>query len=125
MTEVIEAPIFLSADARQKVVPLEWPLSFQGRDYEAVVVRRMTVQQIADFAESIKGKAADERVHFPVYFDRDGNAIPTQVLDNLDPDDDDALQKVALDFLPRRFRTETASVSSPPAGEPTASSPSA
>ena len=116
----VEKPIFRAAAARQRTVTLEWPLSFQGREYETIIVKRLTVQQLADFWESLKGKPENDAVRFPIYFDHDDNAVPAEVLASLDPDDNEVLQKVVLDFLPRQFRAAAASDSSPPAGEPTA-----
>ena len=114
------APRFVSERPRAKRVPLEWPVEFGGRTYAALSIARLTAGEVAAFQKSIAALPADAPVVFPVYRDADGGPLPDGLLDALDADDRDALDKAALDFLPRRFRGAEASASAPASGEPTA-----
>lgn len=114
------APRFVGERPRVKTVPLEWPVEFAGKTYSALAIARLTAGEVADFQKSIAALPPDTPISFPVYRDADGGALPDGLLDALDADDRDALDKAALDFLPRRFRGAEANASAPEAGEPTA-----
>ncbi len=111
---------FVGDRPRIKCVPLEWPVEFGGRTYDALALARLTAGEVAAFQRSIAALPPDAPVSFPVYRLPDGGPLPDGILDALDADDRDALDKAALDFLPRRFRGAEASASPPAAGEPTA-----
>ena len=92
------------ASERVKSVPLDWPISFNGRVYDAIVLRRPTVLAVkawtnAVVAEQAKG-VADPDVVFPVF------DAPVEVLAALDPDDAAGVEEEARPFLPRRFQAE-------------------
>ena len=87
-------------------MPLEWPVEWNGRTYESVTLRRLTVAEVAAFVESLKDLPEGAKIRWPIFCDENGAPMPPEVMDALDADDSDALDKAALDFLPRRFRGE-------------------
>ncbi len=113
-------PHFATDRPRAKTVPLEWPIEFGGKTYAALAIARLTAGEVAEFQKSIANLPPDAPVTFPVFRDADGAPLPDGLLDALDADDSDALDRAALDFLPRRFRGAEATASAPAAGEPTA-----
>lgn len=116
-----DSPQFLDARPRFRVVTLEWPLSFGGKEYRDVHVVRLTAAEVSAFQEGLKALPADAEVRWPIYRDAEGAPIPDAVLDGLDDDDSLELDKAVRDFLPRRFRAAPAIASAPPSGEPTES----
>lgn len=116
-----DAPHFLDARPRFRIVTLEWPLSFGGKEYREIHVVRLTAAEVSAFQESLKSLPPDAEVRWPIYRDAEGASIPDDVLDGLDDDDSLELDKAVRDFLPRRFRAAPAIASAPPSGEPTES----
>ena len=122
------APTFIDTfppRPRARVAALEWPLSFGGKECREVHVVRLTVKEVADFIEGLSDDAGATMARLPMFRDAAGDLIPDVVLSALDDDDKFALEEVARDFLPRRFRAAPEETSAPPAGEPTAPSLSA
>ncbi|WP_222573562.1 hypothetical protein [Methylosinus sp. Sm6] len=113
------APQFVDAAARRKTIELDYPVAYEGRTYTRIHLQRMTVREVADFIESIVGK---DEIRFPLFRDDDGAHIPDAVLDGLDSDDRDVIDKAAVDFLPRRFRGVTEIASEPQVGDTIAQS---
>lgn len=111
---------FIGQASRSTAITLEWPVECDGVEYRDVVIKRMTTQEVADFVEGIASQAESARLRFPVYFHPNGHRVPDQVLDALDDDDMQKLNEVAEAFLPRRFQTALAGVSSSPNGGSTA-----
>jgi hypothetical protein len=113
-------PTFLTSADRMKCLSLAWPLSHDGREYHEVFIKRLTAREVADLLKNMKTKSEttpDEPVRWPMFFDRDGVAIPEQILDAMDDDDAFELEKVVSDFLPRRFpRGEASNDSTRPTG---------
>ena len=114
------APRFISECARAATIPLEWPIEFGGKVYDKIGIARLTAREVADFHEKMAKRAETDPFTWPVFRDTDGGALPDGLLDALDIDDRDTLDKAALDFLPRRFRGAAKSASEPPTGEPIA-----
>ncbi|WP_155931295.1 MULTISPECIES: hypothetical protein [Methylosinus] len=112
------APQFVDAAARRKTIDLAYPVTYEGRTYTRIHLQRMTVLEVGDFMESIVGK---DEIRFPLFRDDDGMHIPDAVLDGLDADDRDVIDKAAIDFLPSRFR-DVRAVSEPQAGDTIAQS---
>ncbi len=101
------APKFLGARERFRAVPLEDPLEYDGKTYSAIVVRRLTARDVADFEEFLQARLKTEpnaRIRWPLYVDANGALIPDAVMDGLDADDKFELDKVAASFLPRQYR---------------------
>lgn len=103
---------FVGGKPREEVVELDWPVEYDGKVYDRVTVRRISVEELRAFIESSADGASAARMPM---FD-----VPMAVLDALDPDDDERVMKVMRDFLPRRLRE--AAEASPQAGGDTAPS---
>ncbi|ACL55614.1 phage tail assembly protein [Methylobacterium nodulans] len=115
-----EPPVFVGGKPRSAAFPLDFPVQFQGRVYDTVVMRRPTAREVAEFYDAL---AETGFKGFPIFYTPEGDRIPFEVIENLDPDDDDRIMERLMDFLPRRMlpHTETPnSVSTPASGETTA-----
>lgn len=110
------APAFVNAAARRRSVKLQWPLEYDGRVYDEICVRRLTVAEVAAWVEGLKAGGENPHPHMPIYVDAAGAPIPDVVIDALDDDDGAALDEVVRDFLPRRFRGLQDSASGPADG---------
>ncbi len=95
-----ESSSFLGDRPREKRISLEWPKAFRGKSYAAITIKRLTVADVAAFIEKLDGG----KLRFPIFFDDEGAPVPDALLDALDDDDGEVLDREALDFLPRRFR---------------------
>lgn len=114
MTEEVKAkapakkPARIIADRpRVKVIDLQWPIEFDGREYRAIAITRLTAGEVAQFQAEIEELLKDHpdtKVRFPLFRDESGAVIPDEVMDALDDDDRFALDEAAADFLPRRYR---------------------
>ena len=100
---------------RGRLVTLEWPVVFDGRTFEAILLKRLTAREVATFMKAVGAASPDESFAWPIFFAPDGEPLPDGLLDALDDDDRLALDKAALDFLPRRFRGAETSASAPAA----------
>ncbi|MCJ2051253.1 hypothetical protein [Methylobacterium sp. J-070] len=120
----IAAPSFIGSRVRSRTVALEWPLSYGGQAYEAIVVARPTTGQLAEYFDRLMAqREASAALRFPVFFDVAGAPIPDALMDALDPDDTDKVMEVVSDFLPSRLRRLQApqpEPSPPPVGDHTA-----
>jgi hypothetical protein len=95
------APRFVGGRPRSTVVKLEYPIEFDGKVYEQITITRMTVKQLGAYIESIRNASGDPPP--PPIFD-----APREVIEALDADDSAAIDRIALDFLPRVLREATA-----------------
>jgi hypothetical protein len=88
------APRFVGAGAF-RVVTLQFPVKFEGKVYESITVRRITMKEMREFVESASegGSATTPNID-----------CPTGLLDHLDPDDFEEVDKAISDFLPRRLK---------------------
>lgn len=113
------APVFIGDKSRVETVALDWPLSYGGKTYASITLKRMTTAEVADFIDRMRkaGEAATAR--FPIFVDEAGAPIPDEVMDGLDADDMDRLNERAANFLPRRFLGAPASASPAPTGATT------
>ena len=110
---------FLSDRPRSKAIELSWPISFGGRDYQAITLIRLTAGDVAKFQEELEALLRDNpdaALRFPIFRDETGAPVPAEVLDALDDDDRFELDRAAADFLPRRFRGIAEPSSGPDAG---------
>jgi hypothetical protein len=113
------APAFLSDRPRFRVIDLEWPLAYAGKDYRAITIVRMTAADIEAYTEKLAELAKTDpnaRFRLPVYRDEAGAPVPDAVLDALDDDDRLAVDTAALDFFPRRFLSLEADATPQPSG---------
>ena len=117
MSETESTPAtYVGNRARTKTVRLEWPVAFNGKNYKAVTIARLSAAEVAEFMEQLKA-AGGKELPLPIYRDADGEQLPIEVLDKLDDDDRFVLEEAAADFLPRRFRGSPASGSDPAPGD--------
>lgn len=89
------APPRLLGD-RFEVVPLEYPIEYDGKVWTEITVRRMTLAEVRTFIKEIVADA--EKARLPMF------DAPDEVMDALDPDDEEAIGEVVDRFLPRRLR---------------------
>jgi hypothetical protein len=82
----------------EKMVPLEYPVEFDGKLHEAVRVHRVTGTEIKEYVEKLGTPDASP---FPPSID-----IPVAVWTAMDADDTESVLEASLDFLPRRMRTD-------------------
>ncbi|HWW46535.1 MAG TPA: phage tail assembly protein [Xanthobacteraceae bacterium] len=102
-----ERPQFVDAARRIKVEVLDYPVTYAGKTYDRIEIRRLTAAEVAATVEEIRKQAEEDpngNLHFPMYFDVDGQPVPQALLDGLDDDDASRIQATVNDFLPRRFR---------------------
>lgn len=97
------APRFVGDKPRSKVVPLDWPIEYDGKTYDSVTVSRLTAAQVAAFYERLREtvKQGDAPARFSMF------DVPDVVLDALDDDDAVQINEVVERFLPRGFRAAT------------------
>lgn len=97
MTETVNAPAVATLSGnRSRVVQLEYPAELAGGTMiSEVTVRRMTPAEVEDF---VAAATAGKEVRLPMF------SQPPEILDALDPDDFDELNRVATELLPRRLR---------------------
>lgn len=115
MSDQEKAPLaaarIVSSAPREKAVPLEYTVEFDGKTYTEVTLRRATGKQIEDYMDALgRGERA-----MPPMMD-----FPMEVYDAMDDDDRFAVDEAVVPFLPRRLR-----VAAEPdlhAGEPTSGS---
>ncbi|GJE00022.1 phage tail assembly protein [Methylobacterium isbiliense] len=100
---------------RSRVVLLTWPIEFEGRVISEVTVRRMSAAEVRAFVDAVTEGEANPPL--PMFEDADGRPIPAAVLDAMDNDDFDALDRVSADFLPAALRGALTSSSTPQAGD--------
>jgi hypothetical protein len=77
-----------------RVVKLEYPIEYGGKEYREIRLRRMTFLEMKEFIED----AAERDDVRPSIFD-----CPMEMLDHLDADDFENVDKAVRDFLPRRL----------------------
>lgn len=111
-----------------KAVPLEYPITFAGRDWTAIHLRRLSVAQIAAVFANHSANVAvnpDARLELPIFIDEAGADLPDGLLDQIDPDDAEVVNEAVAGFMPRRFKAPTdPSPSTPETGASTSASSS-
>lgn len=92
-----EKPVakIVRGNEREKTIPLEWEIEFEGRVYDSITIRRCTGFEISEYVLSM---AEGNAPMFP------GLDCPIAVYEALDADDFEKVDEVVRDFLPRRFR---------------------
>ena len=88
-------PKFVGDRPRFRTVPLEWPVEYDGKTYSEVSVRRMTAGEVMNFIEQATNGGSPR---LPIF------DVPPEVIDALDADDADNVNKAVNDFLPRALR---------------------
>ena len=98
----------VSDKSRFDLVELEWPVEYKGKLYSKIMLKRLTVKELADWQKSLADKKDDEEIRMPLFRDEDGGYIPEEVWEGMDVNDVDMLGEKALPFLPKRFAGLTA-----------------
>lgn len=96
-----ETPVarIVSPKVREQMVPLEYPVEFDGKTWTEIKVRRVTAGEVDAFMEEL---AADKSIMPPVV------ECPREVYDAMDDDDRYEVDRVMMDFLPRRLKVAAA-----------------
>jgi hypothetical protein len=108
MSDEVKTARIAGGAPREKSVPLEWPVEFDGKTWTAVTIRRVTGKEVEDYMEAL---GRDERPIPPMF------GCPLEVYEAMDDDDRFALDEAVIPFLPRRLRV--AAEQDPPAVVPT------
>lgn len=85
-----------SPKEREKLVPLEYPVEFDGTLWTEIRVKRITGREIEQYFESLGNGSAFK---IPPVVD-----CPIEVWDAMDADDQDSVDTVARLFMPRRLK---------------------
>lgn len=96
----------VGAVPREKLVPLEFPVEFDGTTWTEIKVRRVSGKEVDDYMEALGSGARP----MPPMF-----VCPREIYDAMDDDDRFALDEAVVPFLPRRLKA-AAEQSPPPAG---------
>jgi hypothetical protein len=107
-----DVPEFVGNRQRSRRLELGDHVKYKGKVYTALTVKRLTAQQVTQWADAVRGGDVDALLGNVV--DDDGQVVPKKVLDFLDDDDDLALNEAMSDFLPRRLSESLASDSETP-----------
>lgn len=97
---------FVNEEGRSRLVPLEYPVDFNGRLYSEIKVHRVTGGEMDAYMKSLQAGA----VSLPPVID-----CPIEVWDAMDADDQLAVDRAADAFMPRRLKALMKSA--PAAGE--------
>lgn len=89
------ARIILTED-RERMVPLKWPVEFDGKVWDQVRIRRITARELWDFAT----KASNS----PVFLMPPVVDCPLEVWEAMDADDQADIDEAAIEFMPKRLR---------------------
>jgi hypothetical protein len=89
------AKVFYSGEY-EKLVPLEWPIEFDGKVYNEIRVHRVSGKEVRDYLEALRTSEANI---LPPMID-----CPIEVWNALDADDHDAVDQAALEFTPKRLK---------------------
>lgn len=96
MTESGSTFIVTLRGNRTRSVPLEYPAELSdGTVLQEITVRRMSIVEMEAFVA-----AAKEGHDYPL----PTLSVPDAILDALDPDDFDAINRAAMEMLPRRLQ---------------------
>jgi hypothetical protein len=86
----------VSDKVRERMVPLEFPVEFDGVTYDAIRIRRVSGKQMAEFFAKVR--------------ESDGNVVPPvvdcppEVWFALDADDQFTIDQAAAEFMPKRLK---------------------
>lgn len=99
-TSVEEAPEarIVTTKKRSIVVPLDWPVEYDGKTYDSVTIRRVSGKEVEDYIDALKPTGADGPDPLPPYIN-----IPRPVWDAMDDDDQYEVDQQAKPFTPRRL----------------------
>lgn len=85
----------ISPKERSKLVPLEFPVEFDGKVWSEVEVTRINATELEEYIGAVR--RGEARMPPTV-------RCPVEVWEAMDADDQDAVDEAAMDFTPRRLR---------------------
>jgi hypothetical protein len=96
--EPVPVPIarFVGGAPRAKMIPLEWPVEFDGKLWTEIRIRRASGKEVRDYLEQLRTSEADV---LPPMID-----CPIEVWNALDADDQLTIDEAAAEFMPKRLR---------------------
>ena len=100
---------------RERLIPLQFEVEFDGELYTDIRVRRLTGAEVALYYEQVQAGYRSAR---PPTVD-----CPDEVYAALDDDDRYDVEAAAIDFLPRRLKEGIDALTSESTGESSPSSP--
>lgn len=100
---------------REKLIPLQFEVEFNGDIYTDIRIRRLTAGEVALYYEQVQAGYRSAR---PPTVD-----CPDEVYAALDDDDCYAVEAAAIDFLSRRLKEGIDALTSENTGESSPSSP--
>ena len=80
----------------EKLVPLEWPIEFDGVTYTQIRVHRVSGKQVRDYLQALRTSEVDI---LPPMID-----CPIEVWNALDADDQQTVDEAAAAFTPKRLK---------------------
>lgn len=96
--DAVDAPrpaaTFVSQVDREKWVPLQYPVTFDGKVWDRIRIRRISAKELRDYL----GAVGDGFVMPPVI------DCPIEVWDGMDADDQTDVDEAAFEFMPKRLR---------------------
>lgn len=80
----------------EKLVPLEWPIEFDGKLWTEIRVHRVSGKAVRDYLDALRSSEADI---LPPMID-----CPLEVWNALDADDQHTVDLAAAEFTPKRLK---------------------
>lgn len=96
--EVKKEARIVSPKERSAIVPLEYPIEFDGVTYDTVTVRRVTAKEVSDFIDVVAKSEDGADVKAPMI------DCPQEVYEAMDDDDRLRVEQALLPFLPLRLK---------------------
>jgi hypothetical protein len=96
--EPVPAPVanFVGGPPREKMIPLEWPVDFDGKLWTEIRIRRASGNEVRDYLVALQASDADI---LPPMID-----CPIEVWNALDADDHETIDLAAMEFTPKRLK---------------------
>lgn len=79
-----------------RIIPLEWPVEFDGKVYYQIRVHRVTGKEMRDFLDVLRSGTGGA---MPPMVD-----CPVEVWEALDADDQQTIDEAAGEFMPKRLK---------------------
>ena len=88
--------VFVGGPPREKLVPLEWPVEFDGKLWTEIRIRRASGKEVRTYLEQLRTSDADI---LPPMID-----CPIEVWNAMDADDQQTIDLAAMEFTPKRLK---------------------
>lgn len=92
----VETPVarIVSTKARDRMVEIDFPVEYDGKTYTEIRIRRISGKELQEFFTAMDASI----ITIPPVVD-----CPTAVWEAMDADDQEKVEKEALDFFPRKL----------------------